>query len=752
MTEEKVELICRGGGDFSLLKSQFSTCEESVYVARKGNILQYSVKTGLLLFKYPDQENSIVGFGITNINSSEVLISCCQNGDIAIWKTVTHFKIMTKKISCSSIKSFHCFPAKHDDSITDAVITFSYLNRTIVALVDILKEKFRKYDLKLKGNEVFIGVSPRRFFAVADKKRIHFVSIDNKEKSNTVSLRGKRSHQKHLTCLECHSEEEIVITGDSEGKVTLWHNIFNVNPAQSVYHWHTLPVNCLAFSATGSYFYSGGEENVLVRWDWENTQDKKFLPRMSGNIKQISLSPHSQFIGVSTSDNAVRIIDAAFNDVSLIQELVVGDNYECGIALDPRTKALVMNGSLGQIQFYQANTSTLLYSMEVVGQNKLTNERNCLVENTRVTKFAISKSGLWLVTVEERRNSQFVDHEMRLKFWSFDVSSQKFELNTSIEKPHEDSITSVAFQTSKSDDNLRCATVGKDKKFKVWHRTVIQQTNIDRTIWNCLSVGFYRNLPCKGLSFSSDGSLMGIGFGCLVTTWTPDSCDLKCSLVYPGHKTNIEELQFGTHNQCHLVVAATKERLSVWNLLTLTMIWTVPLEVEFLLADKMSIYMAVITKNSEIFFFSPNSPNPVYSSVEIIASHKVMAAAFIPGRLCQDLKSEWYERVEFYLIDSNKELFSIGVKHSEEYPTEYLEENIDGTSLSLYSKMMPYQKISNVVTENRKHLFEKESSHKNIQKYLDAPVHTMLPIRLNCRDLIKSLIIQKNSKDFLESI
>lgn len=54
-------------------------------------------------------------------------------------------------------------------------------------------------------------------------------------------------------------------------------------------------------------------------------------------------------------------------------------------------------------------------------------------------------------------------------------------------------------------------------------------------------------------------------------------------------------MEFGVDTQCHLIVAATKAQLSVWNLLTLTMMWTVSLPVSVLVADGMTPYMAVFT-------------------------------------------------------------------------------------------------------------------------------------------------------------
>lgn len=60
----------------------------------------------------------------------------------------------------------------------------------------------------------------------------------------------------------------------------------------------------------------------------------------------------------------------------------------------------------------------------MVGKNRITQERNCKIENVDVSKIAISKMGLWMATVEQRNEIGFAA-EVRLKFWKFDVVKQK---------------------------------------------------------------------------------------------------------------------------------------------------------------------------------------------------------------------------------------------------------------------------------------------------------------------------------------
>lgn len=111
-------------------------------------------------------------------------------------------------------------------------------------------------------------------------------------------------------------------------------------------------------------------------------------------------------------------------------------------------------------------------------------------------------------------------------------------------------------------------------------------------------------MPCIGLSFSMDGSLMATGFGPILTVWVPDTCELKCSLLHPIHRETIRFVEFGNNNQCHLLVCASKTQLCVWNLLTLSMIWTVPLNISLLIADCFSTSMAVFTEDKKGEFIS----------------------------------------------------------------------------------------------------------------------------------------------------
>lgn len=71
-------------------------------------------------------------------------------------------------------------------------------------------------------------------------------------------------------------------------------------------------------------------------------------------------------MAVATRDNAIRILDNQMDQINIIQHLVLGKQYESGIIYDSRTKALIMNGNQGHIQFYSPYDMSLLYNVSEI--------------------------------------------------------------------------------------------------------------------------------------------------------------------------------------------------------------------------------------------------------------------------------------------------------------------------------------------------------------------------------------------------
>lgn len=168
-----------------------------------------------------------------------------------------------------------------------------------------------------------------------------------------------------ITAVACHPTEECVLIGDNSGRILLIQALFERIPTRAKFHWHSLPVRTLAFSASGTSFYSGGEEAVLVKWNINDHHNKEFLPRLPASIKYITCSPNNSSLAISTEDNAIHLVDPQFKSLHVIQQYVVSTTNEAGIVFDERSKCLVFNSLSGHIQFFRPHDSSLIYSVSI---------------------------------------------------------------------------------------------------------------------------------------------------------------------------------------------------------------------------------------------------------------------------------------------------------------------------------------------------------------------------------------------------
>lgn len=74
-----------------------------------------------------------------------------------------------------------------------------------------------------------------------------------------------------------------------------------------------------------------------------------------------------------------------------------------GMMVDPRTKALVLNGKPGHLQFQSLQGEKQLYNLDITQQGYISDQS--LVQ-TELTKAAYSCSGIWLATAEQRQGNE----------------------------------------------------------------------------------------------------------------------------------------------------------------------------------------------------------------------------------------------------------------------------------------------------------------------------------------------------------
>ncbi|GLV34579.1 lethal (2) 05287 [Carabus blaptoides fortunei] len=738
----EISVKCKGGGSIINLAPVFSPDGQYIFVAWKNLVRSYSVETGERVADYEGCDQNIVGFAIHPTNL-KLLVACTTSAEIAVWKWQAQLLISKNKLMCNinEVHSCHMLTVNDAENECELLISWYESGKCNMATFSFTTLKLkRSIPLGFKQLPLAINLGGQlnnQFMATIDQTKMFCYAFAGANK--TVKCRTTRDTA--FTCVACHPDQHSVATGDCTGRVIVWYGLFTgTAPIQTVYHWHTLPVNVVSFSQSGTVLYSGADECVLVKWRLDNLH-KEFLPRLPASIKQIACAKANVTLAIAVNNNAVHLVDAQFRVKQVIQHLTWSMTACAGMKVDPRTRALVLNGYVGNLQFYSPRTMSLLYNLDIVGQNKLTRERETDIPNTNVTKIALSKSGDWLACVEERHDTETIS-EIRLKFFHFSDVDQTFSLNTSVELPHELGVNGLEFQPVATTEELLCATTGNDGLFKIWN--LVDTTDIYRKskAWRCASTGYYKNLSTNALAFSSDGSLLAVAFEACLTAWSPDTCDMKCSLVHPSFRAPLRIVQFGNMDNCHLVVTATSDRISVWNLLTLALTWTVPVQLTQLVSDPGSKYMAAFTSENSLFVFTPESSCPhFYKNHLATQKETITSTVFVPHRSERTTGPLWQRQSLLYFVNSNQELMCLDTQeeHSADTALEYSSHPRRSAFDALLAETVTTAPKTNTQST---HMDTGLSGATEIKQLIEPPIHTMAPMRLLCSSVLRSLILR----------
>ncbi|GFR41531.1 hypothetical protein Agub_g2190 [Astrephomene gubernaculifera] len=244
-----------------------------------------------------------------------------------------------------------------------------------------------------------------------------------------------------------------------------------------------------------------------------------------------------------------------------------------------------------------------------------------------VSLVAFSGDGSVMATVDVRSDAgPYGSTEACLKFWDAATSSSGsnadrtttdpstsgsgFALNTRVDEPHADQVTSLVYHPSRHmvvttggsgfgttiGTGLASGT-GVDSEFKVWiqerRSASLEAKSGDRsagttTHWRCQSTGGYKGLPLGAAAFSPDGSILAVAAAARVTLWDAESTSLAAVLpaataLGPAAAPPLTQLVFvpGTP----YLAAASPSCVAVYNLLTAAVHWCFPYGAVSICAD-----------------------------------------------------------------------------------------------------------------------------------------------------------------------
>lgn len=572
-----------------------------------------------------------------------------------------------------------------------------------------------------------------------------------KQKSYRFFLKedNKKGGWNTFTCVACHPKDDCIATGHEDGKIRLWRNFNHKKEyTYSTLHWHHSAVSSLCFTPEGTNLLSGGVESVLIQWRYKQESERDFLPRLGAAITHITVSPDGSLFCTSHSDNKITIIQSCVKVSAVIQGLVKGDSIRTDLMMDPRSKALVLNGKPGHLQFYSLQRDKLLYNLDIVQQEYI---HESGLQQFEVVKAAFDASGLWLATVEER-HQKAAELELNLKLWAFDEQTQSFVLNTTISAPHDAQITAMSFhQTADSQTTLLVST-SKDGHFKAWQLAAPAHTEDEGPSWLCDFVGAYHGLVPECCSFSADGSLLAVAFQEVVTVWSPATWELLTTLSQPPGA--VSDLCFGRLSCSKYLLGTTASNLlCCWNLLTCSLEWSTSMDVRQLLVDPLSENMAAFCYQSgstDLFVFKPSEPRPLFSR-KAVCSGKVTQAVFAPREemleSCEE-SSQWLNRSQLYFLTQQMDLMTFTTKAEEDRLLASSKQLVIDDSVA----MTPFYLLLGKHRQQQQEHRDSDSSlwaertalpqtSASIKELLQTPAHVLPSTSYLCSMFVQSLLI-----------
>ncbi|XP_051786405.1 LOW QUALITY PROTEIN: WD repeat-containing protein 75 [Erpetoichthys calabaricus] len=654
-----VRVVRCGGSRIHYRKALFSVDSRFLLCAAGNRVQVLSTQSQECLHILEGHSSLVSGLVLNPANHLQ-LYSCSVDGTIKLWdftdgllmKTFhTRYKLLALYASAAHPGVlFGKIPVNNEEASGLFQLVALRLPKSSRQEEDIAELSCVLMDVSPSPGATCFSSRGEYIASVKDLSLLVYFFSSQKAFSFSLKATDKKEVNNVFTCVDCHPKEDCIATGHMDGKIRLWRN-FNQKKMYTycTMHWPHSAVNDLAFTPEGEVECLGGVESVLVQWRYDEPQKRDFLPRPGGAIELVAVSPDGSLLCTSHSDNKLTIIHSSLKVASVIQGLIRGGTVRAGLNFDPRSRALVMNGRHGHLQFYCLERDQQLYSLDIV-QQEIIDE--CGLQQFEVAHVAFDAKGAWLATVEERTGKRS-DVELCLKLWAYDESSQSFTLNTTVMTPHDDHVVALCFCPGSGTPML--VTAGSDGCFKAWVLGPIRMRKVGpKPGWSCDFVGTYHGLSPATCCFSQDGSILAVAFEQIVTVWSPLSWELLATICQPpGH---IRELCFGRQSCARYLLGSTSANLlCCWDLLTCTCKFST---LAVLKGDPWSEYVAAFTHAADVtdlFVFKPSEPRPTYVHREVCRG-QVLHAISHPPRLRGGTPAPGSARSCLYLLQKTLEL------------------------------------------------------------------------------------------------
>lgn len=270
----------------------------------------------------------------------------------------------------------------------------------------------------------------------------------------------------------------------------------------------------------------------------------------------------------------------------------------------------MFEGVSGVLQFYDVLRDMHVGQVEVVVRNTVSRfdseDPTSAPAIARITAFAFSPDGEWLVTADRRvyPTGGFSDQSV-LQFWNLDPGTQKYFLHTLVKQAHgQHPITAIHFHPQQAlrrgsggdggeaEAGRTVVTGSPEGSFKLWSTESKPYTSRMRNrnfrespvVWKSLQTGKYRAFSLGDVRFSpEDGSVLAVSHAQIVTLWRfardavldgQPPLQMIDTLVRPPPGEAVRENVFLPAAEDGLLIAATDSSLYLWSLLRGEVLWS----------------------------------------------------------------------------------------------------------------------------------------------------------------------------------
>ncbi|KAM6945905.1 WD repeat-containing protein 75 [Aplochiton taeniatus] len=755
----EIRVVHRGGSKINFRPPLITNDSKFLLCASGECIKVFSTSTEECIHDMQGHTDRVTGI-IHNPSNQLQVYSCSEDGTVRLWDFTDGILIKTFLINCPvfSIYAtaehvgvlFIIIPVASNGAAEMFQLVAFHLPRCGDQVVEALDMSAVLSSVTSNPGSTAFGRGGE-YIATANGLQLE-VYFFKKQKSNRILLSKstKKGAKNDITCIACHPKEDCIATGHADGKIRLWRNFDQKKDYTfRTMHWHHTAVNSVRFTPEGTNLLSGGVESVLVQWRFKQENQKDFLPRLGGAITHITVSPDGSLFCTSHSDNKITVIQSCVKVSAVIQGLVKSDSARVDLMIDPRSKALVLNGKPGHLQFYSLRRDKQLYNLDIVQQEYI---HEAGLDQFEVVKAAFDTNGKWLATVEERRLKES-ELEINLKLWAYDEQTQSFVLNITVSAPHEHRLTAMCFSPAMEGGAAMLLTAGQDGQFKAWLLADQPDNKEEGASWSCDFVGSYHSLEPRCCCFSADGSLLAVSFQEVITVWNPASWDLLTTLSQPPGA--VRDLCFGRFSCSKYLLGTTaKNQLCCWNLLTCSLEWSTSADVSRLLSEPLSENVAAFCCQdgvSSLVVFKPSEPRPLFLH-RALCKGKVLQAAFAPRDEmldgCEE-SSQWLNRSQLYFLTPGADLMTFLTKVEEERlmaPANQLviDDSVAVTPFHLLLGKHREQKKQDphrAPTQGRSQLPQGSIA---IKELLHTPAHVLPSASFLCSMFVHSLLISNS--------